>query len=103
MTNIRIGFKTFRDLEKMDLGGLTEVRTALLKEVQRIDKLPNTPYKAQLAAAMNSTMQRNMAIIDRCGKNLINTAIPMPVRPPLQTSSETYTDPLPDKTGLDGT
>lgn len=78
MTNIRIGFKTYRDIEKMDLGQLTVVRNALMTEVTRIQALPNNAIKVALVAAMDKTMRRNISTIDRVGFQLISKALPLP-------------------------
>lgn len=78
MTTIRIGFKNHRDIEKMTLGELTAVRTALFTEIKRIEKLPQTTQTASLVSAMNKTMGKNINLIDRYAKALIDKALPIP-------------------------
>jgi hypothetical protein len=82
MSNIKVGSKLFRDVEKMDLNQLGEVKQALDMEEVRLVKEGQkclTSARVGVIQVQIDVLSKRRKIVEGLAKRFIKTAVPTPV------------------------
>jgi hypothetical protein len=94
MSNIKVGSKVFRNVEKMNFEELTVLRMAMVTEMTKIVEQgkhipPTIQGRGRLTQLNEKMMQlnRRMSMVDNLAKKIIAQAVPK--TPPPETTVET--------------